>query len=243
MILICLGGLNWQDIHKFVKQYTSLSIKYETMVDVDCDNVYEKTRLELNERLESRRFDIEALRERMEARPDVYFDRKDDEFLLRFLRARKFDKDRAFNLLVNYCRFHRRHRNFFKSLRASCLRPVFEDGLPMVMPERDHLGRSVVILFPGNWNTNLYTFEDILRALLLTMEYLIESERTQICGVVFVVDFTGWRLSDTSHCNKSHLMDAVKVFQVMEILIILSSDVSIEVYIPPTLPEKKVTLK
>ncbi|XP_065063018.1 clavesin-2-like [Rhopilema esculentum] len=185
------------------------------MVDIyaSCENVCENARQELNERIDTRSFDIEALRDRMSERPDVYFERKDDEFLLQFLRARKFDKDRAFNLLVNYCRFRRRHRQFFRSLRASCLRPVFEDGLPMVMPERDHLGRSIVIMFPGNWNTKLYTFDDILRSLLLTMEYLIESERTQVCGVVFIVDFTGWRLSDASHLNKSHLIDAIKVFQ------------------------------
>ena len=193
------------------------------MVDIygSCENIYENARLELNEHIDTRTFDIEALRERMLARPDVYFERKDDAFLLQFLRARKFDKDRAFNLLVNYCHFRRRHRQFFRSLRASCLRPVFEDGLPMVMPERDHLGRSILIMFPGNWNTKLYTFDDILRALLLTMEYLIESERTQICGVVFIVDFTGWRITDASYLNKSHLIDAIKVFQVPQFLILL----------------------
>lgn len=168
---------------------------------------------ELNENIDTRSLDIEAIRDRIKLRPDILINRDDDEFLVRFLRARKYNKDKAFELLCNYCQFRRKHQMFFKSLKVSCLRPVFEDGLPMVSPVRDQLGRSVIFLFSGNWNTSLYTFEDILRALLLTVEYLIESERTQMFGVTLVIDFTGWKLGDTKLINKQHLLDAVNVFQ------------------------------
>ena len=168
---------------------------------------------ELNEQTDTFMLDVEALKERMRLRPDILFSRNDNQFLVRFLRARKYDKDKAFQLLLNYNQFRRKHLSFFKSLKASCLRPVFDDGLPMVTPVRDHLGRSVIYLLAGNWNTTLYTFEDILRALLLTMEYLIESERTQLFGVVLVIDFTGWKLTDTQRLNKQHLVNAIKVFQ------------------------------
>lgn len=168
---------------------------------------------ELNEQTDAFMLDVEALKERMRLRPDILFSRNDNQFLIRFLRARKYDKDKAFQLLLNYNQFRRKHLSFFKSLKASCLRPVFDDGLPMVTPVRDHLGRSVIYLLAGNWNTTLYTFEDILRALLLTMEYLIESERTQLFGVVLVIDFTGWKLTDTQRLNKQHLVNAIKVFQ------------------------------
>lgn len=168
---------------------------------------------ELNEQTDTFMLDVEALKERMRLRPDILFSRNDNQFLIRFLRARKYDKDKAFQLLLNYNQFRRKHLSFFKSLKASCLRPVFDDGLPMVTPVRDHLGHSVIYLLAGNWNTTLYTFEDILRALLLTMEYLIESERTQLFGVVLVIDFTGWKLTDTQRLNKQHLVNAIKVFQ------------------------------
>lgn len=168
---------------------------------------------ELNENLDTRSLDVEALRDRIKLRPDVLINRDDDEFLIRFLRCRKFDKDRAFELLLNYNQFRRKHQSFFKSLKVSCLRPVFEDGLPLVSPVRDQLGRNVIYLFSGSWNTTLYTFEDILRALLLTVEYLIESERTQLFGVVLVIDFTGWKLADAQLIKKQHLLDAINVFQ------------------------------
>lgn len=168
---------------------------------------------EINENLESRLLDVEALRERIKLRPDVLISRDDDDFLIRFLRSRKYNKDRAFDLLLNYSLFRRKHQSFFKTLKVSCLRPVFEDGLPMVSPLRDQLGRNIVYFFSGNWNTSLYTFEDILRALLLTIEYLIESERTQLFGVVLVIDFTGWKLADAQLIKKQHLLDAINVFQ------------------------------
>ena len=62
-------------------------------------------------------------------------------------------------LLVNYNQFRRKHVAFFRSLKASHLRPVFEDGLPLVSPVRDHLGRTLVFLLAGCWNTKLYTFQ------------------------------------------------------------------------------------
>ena len=173
----------------------------------------EDAQKELNEQLDTRSLDVQVLREKIKLRPDILFTRTDDEFLIRFLRSRKYDKDKAFQLLVNYNQFRRKHIGFFKSLNASCLRPVFEDGLPMVSPVRDHLGRSLVFLFAGSWNTKLYTFEDILRALLLTVEYLVESERTQLFGFVLVMDFTGWKFGDVPLLKKQHLIDAVKVFQ------------------------------
>lgn len=182
------------------------------MIDESECTMYDAQK-ELNEHTDTFMLDVEALRERMRLRPDILFSRNDNEFLIRFLRARKYDKDKAFQLLFNYNQFRRKYLSFFKSLKASCLRPVFDDGLPMVTPVRDHLGRSVIYLLAGNWNTTLYTFEDILRALLLTMEYLIESERTQLFGVVLVIDFTGWKLSDTQRLNKQHLVNAIKVFQ------------------------------
>jgi len=179
----------------------------------DSEDFYKIAQKELNETIDTRSLDIEALRDKIKLRPDILINRDDDEFLIRFLRARKYNKDKAFELLCNYCQFRRKHQTFFKSLKVSCLRPVFEDGLPMVSPVRDQYGRSVIFLFSGNWNTSLYTFEDILRALLLTVEYLIESERTQLFGVTLVIDFTGWKLGDTKLINKQHLLDAVNVFQ------------------------------
>ena len=179
----------------------------------DSEDFYKIAQKELNETIDTRSLDIEALRDKIKLRPDILINRDDDEFLIRFLRARKYNKDKAFDLLCHYCQFRRKHQTFFKSLKVSCLRPVFEDGLPMVSPVRDQNGRSVIFLFSGNWNTSLYTFEDILRALLLTVEYLIESERTQLFGVTLVIDFTGWKLGDTKLINKQHLLDAVNVFQ------------------------------
>ena len=47
---------------------------------------------DVNEHLDTRNLDVEAIRERIELRPDVLFIHKDDAFLIRFLRARKYDK-------------------------------------------------------------------------------------------------------------------------------------------------------
>ena len=61
----------------------------------------QKAHDELNEKPEWRLRDIQALRDMVVANPGLST-RTDDAFLLRFLRARKFDYDRAYDMLINY---------------------------------------------------------------------------------------------------------------------------------------------
>ena len=71
----------------------------------------EKAKRELREVPQERLEAIHELRqsiERCERRsnePGVVFERKDDKFLLRFLRARKFSLDRALQLYINYYKY------------------------------------------------------------------------------------------------------------------------------------------
>ena len=53
---------------------------------------------EVNEHMDTRSLDIQALRQKILVRPDILFARTDDEFLVRFLRARKYDKEKAFQV-------------------------------------------------------------------------------------------------------------------------------------------------
>ena len=85
--------------------------------------------------------------------------RTDDAFLLRFLRARKFDYDRAYQLLINYFTVRDEHKELFKDLRPSALGKVFEDGGVMTLPNADKEGRRIILLRPGeltDCSTNVY---------------------------------------------------------------------------------------
>lgn len=61
----------------------------------------------------------------------------EDEFLLRFLNARKFKIEASFNLLVNYYLYRQRHRHLFIGLNVQdpLIKRALFDGIPGVLPQ------------------------------------------------------------------------------------------------------------
>lgn len=115
-------------------------------------------------------------------RPDIGFLRTDDDFILRFLRARKFDQVETFRLLAQYFQFRQQNLDMFQSFKVSLTKKVIEvqagdvmvlcsshslyvyqvddpgikralmDGFPGVLETPDQQGRKILILFASNWD-------------------------------------------------------------------------------------------
>ena len=73
----------------------------------------------------------------------------DDAFLLRFLRARKFDYERAYQLLVNYYTIRAENPGIFKDLKPSTIKHVLDDGVVTVLPKQNKDGQTVLFFRPG----------------------------------------------------------------------------------------------
>ncbi|XP_064597382.1 alpha-tocopherol transfer protein-like [Liolophura sinensis] len=149
-----------------------------------------KAERELNEKAEWRSRDIQALRDMVIKHGGLTI-RTDDAFLLRFLRARKFDYDRALKLLVNHYKVKRDNPEIFNDLRPSRVKHVLEDGVITALKHRDKHGRQIVVFRPGLWNPEKYSLNDVFRANYLTLSKLIEDEETQVNGFVLLGDFKG----------------------------------------------------
>lgn len=108
-----------------------------------------KAREELQEKPEWRLRDVQALRDMVCKDYPSLGTCLDDAFLLRFLRARKFDYDRALQLLVNYHTCRRSWPEVFNNLKPSAIKPVLESGFVTVLPRLDPEGRHVVCIRPG----------------------------------------------------------------------------------------------
>ncbi|KAI1233342.1 hypothetical protein IHE44_0004514 [Lamprotornis superbus] len=182
-----------------------------------------KAREELQEKPEWRLRDVQALRDMVCKDYPSLGTCLDDAFLLRFLRARKFDYDRALQLLVNYHTCRRTWPEVFSNLKPSAIKPVLESGFVTVLPHRDPQGRHVVCIRPGTqsrvslspssrrvwakslfpalyrWTPSNYPITENIRAIYLTLEKLIQSEETQVNGIVILADYKGVSLSKASH--------------------------------------------
>ncbi|VDI04485.1 Hypothetical predicted protein [Mytilus galloprovincialis] len=149
-----------------------------------------KAQEELNEKPEWRSRDIQALREMVEKEKALRI-RTDDAFLLRFLRAKKFDYERAFNLIMTHFKMRIDNAELFEGLRPLAVKHVLEAGVTGVLPHRDKLGRRVIVFRPGKWNPSKFGITDVFRTNFLTMSRLIEEEETQINGLVMMMDLDG----------------------------------------------------
>lgn len=109
-----------------------------------------KAREQLQEKPEWRLRDVQALRDMILKDHPNLRTRLDDAFLLRFLRARKFDYDRALQLLLNYHASRKAWPEVFQDLKPSAVKHVLDLGFLTVLPRPDPHGRYILCLRPGN---------------------------------------------------------------------------------------------
>lgn len=162
-----------------------------------------KAKTELNEVPEERLNAIQEMRNLIATRPDVCILRSDDAFILRFLRARKFNVNQAFLLFIQYFQYRQKNSTIFKSFQASehGVKQALLDGFPGVLPRCDHYGRHILVIFTANWDHWRYALVSIYRAILLSLERLLEDEDTQVNGFVIIVDWTEFSFKQSSQLN------------------------------------------
>ncbi|GIY47577.1 alpha-tocopherol transfer protein-like [Caerostris extrusa] len=140
--------------------------------------------------------------------PDLV-SRSDDAFLLRFLRARKFDYTRSFNLLQNYYMMRVKNANIFKDFTPSSLKHVHQLNLQGFLPYRDPEGRSIFVFRGGMWDPSLCSADDLFRANVICLEKQIDDPLTQINGVVAILDMKMLGFHHIRHFSPSHALKIV----------------------------------
>lgn len=165
-----------------------------------------KTSLNLNEPRDRSRALIE-LKDRIGASMNFAFKDKsclnDDEFLFRFLFAKKLNVDEAFQLLINYHNYRQKNPDLFNemSIMTEAVQLSLKEGFPGVLDERDRRGRKVLIYFASNWNYQQYSLLSVYKATLLTLEKLLEDKQNQANGFVVIVDWTNFTFRQSSQLN------------------------------------------
>ncbi|CAN7998723.1 unnamed protein product [Ixodes hexagonus] len=169
---------------------------------------------ELNETQATRDISIERLKKLLEN--EVKSGLKcptDAAFLLKFLRARKFDVDRAFVLLKNYYGYRSKHKKIYQDLLPSALRGNLAYNYQTVLPGRDREGRAILIVKSGLWNPYACKSEDIFRANVLCLEQAILDPVTQVTGIVAIMDMKGFGFTHVRFCPPSNLQKVVSLIQ------------------------------
>ncbi|XP_067620867.1 clavesin-2-like isoform X2 [Eurosta solidaginis] len=139
----------------------------------------------------------------------------DRNFLQRFLYAKKFDCDAALDLLIKYLLFKENNTYILQKLSIfdEHIQISLRDGNPSVLKQRDRKGRKVLTFAASNWDTSKYSMEDVYRAMLLTLDKLLENVENQALGFVVIVDWTNFTYKQSAYLSPKTLKLMIECLQ------------------------------
>jgi hypothetical protein len=113
------------------------------------------------------------------------YPRDDDQFLLPFLRARKYNIDKAHVVVTNFAKFwyDPKHKEIIEGLNAERIKPLMSLGLmQMLAPRTDRKGNTLMALYQANLDASKFNFKMQVEAALYFLAYAFENEEIQMQG-------------------------------------------------------------
>lgn len=127
----------------------------------------------------------------------------DDAFLLKFLRARPGDMNKALSLLVEYFAMRREHPDVFIPTKTAI--NSFDEPLFMVLPKRNVTGETITLLRPGKWRPEQHDLRFAFAASIPFFELACLDEQTQKNGFIELLDMRGISWRHLSHLRAAEI--------------------------------------
>jgi len=147
--------------------------------------------------------DIQELRDMIYEKGYCNPHRTDDDFLIRFLRARFFKVENAYKLLCRYYEFRDANPDLHVDVHPFRLKHLGEDDIVSVAPYRDQLGRRIMIYKIGNWRPSKVPLNDIFKSSLILFEMGALEPQAQVLGGIGIFDLEGLSLNQAWYVTPS----------------------------------------
>uniref|UniRef100_A0A0B7AZ37 CRAL-TRIO domain-containing protein n=2 Tax=Arion vulgaris TaxID=1028688 RepID=A0A0B7AZ37_9EUPU len=172
----------------------------------------EKAKRELNEDPNTRHIEVKNLKSRLDKCPGLQ-PRTDFQFLLSFLRARKFDQEKTFELVKSYYNARVQSPDIYDDAKPSRVKYLFQNGAVEVLKQPDINGCTVVIMRSGLWDIGNFPTTDIPKSLYLVFSKILKDENAQVNGVHCINNLSGFTLKHGAQFTPAFAKGLMQVFQ------------------------------
>lgn len=176
--------------------FSSLNI----ILSISDKKLREKAEKELGETSDIASIRIRTLRHMLSMSLGGLKGRQDDAFLLRFLRAKKFDVDKSFKMIQKYYTMKEHSPELFRVSPPSEMRFMLEMQIQCMLPLRDDNGRRIYVFRVEKCDPYKIPVDYVFRSNVLALEDAIRSPETQIGGVAVLLDMSGLGFAHARWC-------------------------------------------
>ncbi|XP_067013739.2 clavesin-2 [Anabrus simplex] len=164
--------------------------EYECKLSLETQRIAKE---ELREDKATRDQALQQMRDWVKTNPRIVNCRLDSNFLLRFLRTKKFSCPLAQEALERYLLLRKTYGIAFQNfdITLPAMDYLLNAGYMFATPERDSHGRRVLIARPGQFDPYKFTNADMCRIHGITYETLMEDEENQVRGFMHIGDGQG----------------------------------------------------
>ncbi|CAN7987346.1 unnamed protein product, partial [Ixodes hexagonus] len=138
--------------------------------------------------------------------------RKDPDFLLRFIRVRKYDVEGALKTLRNYYKNRAACPSIYKEFLPSSVKDSAR-SLFIVLPERDVHGRLVLLITMGVWMPATLPYHELQQASMMCFEHMAADPSSQTAGISIIVDYHEFTPDKVFSCRIGLMRRAVEYMQ------------------------------
>ncbi|XP_063697975.1 clavesin-2-like [Culicoides brevitarsis] len=169
-------------------------------------------RKELRETEDAKKVGLSQMTAWIKNNPDIEDVQTDENFLLRFLRVKKFNVPLAEQMLLKYLNLKKTlpHLTAHLDFLSPSLNEIINEGYMFPSPCRDKNGRRVIIGIAKNFNAHKYTSSDMAKVHFLTYETLLCEPTNQILGFTHIGDFNGLSVSHVTMWNPTEFSRILK---------------------------------
>ncbi|KAF8778016.1 Alpha-tocopherol transfer protein-like [Argiope bruennichi] len=168
-------------------------------------HMVKKAQVELGETPEVRKKAVQELTKLLNAEPNLK-PRLEEKFLIRYLRAKKYNVSKAYKSLICYYYFKSNYDGIFTNFKPSQLKHVLDMNCVSLLPLRNRDGASIGVLRLGNFDPSIASGEELIATCLLCAEIGTDNEATIVCGSICVLDMQGFTFKKMLHFSSFNLI-------------------------------------